>query len=66
MTLGETQSDVNRRLETKVLGTSSRKKTDNSRVLLYRENMTLEYGISGETNPLENHSCSMILPHCSI
>ena len=42
-------------------------KIDNSRVLLYRENMTLQSGIiSGVTNPLENHSCSMILPHCSI
>ena len=28
--------------------------------------MTLQYGISGVINPLENHSCSMILPHCSI
>ena len=41
-------------------------KTDNIRVLLYRENITLQYGMSGETYPLENHSCSVVLPHCSI
>ena len=28
--------------------------------------MTLLYGISGVTNSIENHSYSMILPHCSI
>ena len=28
--------------------------------------MILRYSISGVTNPLENHSCSMILPYCSI
>ena len=28
--------------------------------------MALPYGISGVTNPIENHRCSMILPHCSI
>ena len=41
-------------------------KTDHSRALLHREYMTLPYGVSGVTNPLENYSCSMILPHCSI
>ena len=43
-------------------------KTDHSRALLHRENMTLPYGISGVINPLENHSCSMILSllHTSI
>ena len=40
-------------------------KTDQGRFLL-RENMTLPYSISGVTNPLENHSCSMILSYCSI
>ena len=28
--------------------------------------MTLPYSISGVSNPLENDSCSMILPDCSI
>ena len=66
MTLEETQSDVNRHLETKVLDTSSIGKNDHSRALVLNENMTLPYGKSGATNPIENHSCSMILPHCSI
>ena len=48
--MGETQSGVDRHLETKVLVTSS-KKTDHSRALLHRENMTLPYGISGVINP---------------
>ena len=65
LTLGETQSGVDRHLETKVHDTCSRK-TDHSRALLHRENMTLPYGISEVTDPLENHSCSMILPHCLI
>ena len=65
LTLGETQSGADRHLETKILGTSYRK-TDHSRVLLYHENTTLQYGISGVANPLENHSCSMILALCSI
>ena len=60
--LRETQSGVNRHLEAKVLGTSSIK-TDHSKALLHRELMTLPYSISGVTNPIENHSCSMILPH---
>ena len=63
MTLRETQSGINRHLETKVCYI---KKTDHSRTLLHRENMTLPYGINGVTNPLENYSCFMILPHCSI
>ena len=41
-------------------------KTEQGRSLLLRGNMTLPYSISGVTNPLENHSCSMILPYCSI
>ena len=41
-------------------------KTDQSRALLLREIMTLPYSITGVTNPLENHSCSMIFPHRSI
>ena len=65
MVLGETQRGVNKRLETKVLDTGSIK-TEQDRALLLRGNMTLPYSISGVTNPLENHSCSMILPHCSI
>ena len=66
MTLGETLSGVNKRLETKVQRYLSSIKTDQSRVLLLRENMTLPYSISGVTNPLENHRGSMILPYCSI
>ena len=27
-----------------------------------RDDMTLQYCISGVTNPIENHGCSMILP----
>ena len=65
MVLGETQRGVNKRLETKVLETGSIK-TEQDRALLLRGNMTLPYSIIGVTNPLENHSCSMILPHCSI
>ena len=41
-------------------------KTDQSRALLLRENMTLPHSISGVTKPLENHSCSILLPNCSI
>ena len=41
-------------------------KTDHKQDITIRDDMTLQYGKSGVTNPLENHSCSMILPHCSI
>ena len=41
-------------------------KSDQGRFLLLCEYMTLPYSISGLTNPLENHSCFMILSYCSI
>ena len=63
--LGETQYGVNKHPKTKVLDTGSLK-TDQDRVLLQRENISIPYSISGVTNPLENHSCSMILPSCLI
>ena len=56
---------IDRRLEARVLGSpdSTRsRKTDNSRVLPYKDTMTLQYCISGVTNPIENHSCLMIIP----
>ena len=54
--IGETQSGVDKHLETKVLDTGSMKdlssmKTEQGRAPLLRGNMTLSYSISGVTNP---------------
>ena len=49
VTLGETQSSVNKRLETKVQRLELYKRLN--RALLLRKNMTLRYSISGVTNP---------------